>query len=128
MSQFPTEKEIADRNEREKRIRYSTVKEIDMADQELNKWLHENVMGECSHKSDKHPSNPRCSKCFINHFLWIPMPDYCNSLDAVAKVEAKVIEAVGMEPYLNELMKAVGWQFANARQRAEACKEAWEAE
>lgn len=116
-----------------------------MGDEELNKWLHENVMQGCVHQSDKHPSNPNCSKCFMNHFLWLATPDYCNSLDAAAKVEAKVVAKVGNFNYaraLKEVLRTSGASHflhlrsdecfacgfvatATAKQRAKACKEAW---
>lgn len=108
-----------------------------MTDQELNRWLHENVMGECTHQVDASNDTFRCVLCpsmFLGRWT---LPDYCNSLDAVAKVEAKVIESFGdfgrsvygmkVASLVNTDNGRMGWSVtATARQRAEACKEAWE--
>lgn len=60
-------------------------------------------------------------------------PDYCRSLDAVAKVEAKLLKSIEPKKYATHLRVAVGiaqreaetrWPellTANARHRAEAC-------
>lgn len=65
-------------------------------------------------------------------------PDYCSSLDAVAPVEAKVIEKAS-ESYLDALesdliqqqaewptVTVLDYMTATALQRATACVKAWE--
>lgn len=125
-----------------------------MDDETLNKWLHENVMdgrrhdillyrqGIANHRDDEYA----CSKCLQRQFHnnWThpceALPEnYCQSLDAVSRVERKVIETVGLETYGVSLSKIIAYSLpiswrgighhatAAARQRAEACKIAWEA-
>lgn len=106
------------------------------ADEDLNRWLHENVIGKCWHAN--FTDRFHCHKCPPwERGNWEPDPDYCNSLDAVAKVEVKIIEALGgfgrsvygvkVAQLVNTDNGKMGWAItATARQRAETCKEAWE--
>lgn len=105
--------------------------------EELNRWLHENVMRLCWHERRPQAGrehnlhwSPRCIKCGKDE----PMrADYCTSLDAVSRIENNVIYAYGHVKYL----KALQAQFeepntsllvvADPYQRAKACKEVWDA-
>lgn len=121
--------------------------EIDVSDDELNQYLHEQVMGKCWHERDDKKSdsvNRWCRKCGT-YLAYKGNPDphaeplifYTRSLDSVAQVERKVIETGMGRVYQGELfiamrriigIKVFGYDMltAPARQRAEACKSAWE--
>ena len=118
-----------------------------MNNDELNKWLHENVMGDCWH-----PNPPRwrygpdkawtckgqCGQR-IYHRDIRKLPNYTNDLNAVRRVEEKVIEKVGQTGYMAQLVTIayvdvdytafrleMALAMATAEQRAKACKAAWE--
>lgn len=111
-----------------------------MTDEELNKLIHGQIMGECWHDLAGGVIRPvRCLKpdcgCMsiaeARQAMQFIMPDYCQDLNAIAKVEAKVIEAGGL--YYTAIRDVVGWDVhahqwvtATARQRAEACLKAME--
>lgn len=111
----------------------------ELTDEQLNRLLHEKVMGECWHKTEPFGTIQsggyecrKCSKVFPTHcppeFSKDEIdgrPDYCQDLNAVAKAEAKVIDAGTL--YFTCLRGVVGdndapvkWVTATARQRAEA--------
>ena len=111
-----------------------------MDDETLNKWLHENILGGHWHVWKDLNHRPPFYKygCWCGKSVLIPVPpqpNYCESLDAVHKVEERVIEKVG-NTYIKELNRLMfrqattdkpNWsEMATARQRAEACKTAWE--
>lgn len=106
---------------------------------ELNKYLHENVMGECWHESaDTARSSITCDKCGNSYGGGFRafVPDYTTDLNAVRRVEEKVVERFGSVHYVWHLMeickhedKAVEqiWTaMATADQRSQACKNAHE--
>lgn len=118
-----------------------------MGNNELNKWIHENVIGECWHEFAVYRAIHDNKFCLrgCGQTRWEKgNPDYCESLDAVSKAEAKVIETfdrqrygevlrnilnlafpkLGEETEFEEALTAAG--CATARQRAEAVKLAWE--
>lgn len=120
-----------------------------MDDNELNKWLHENVMGLCWHsenqleiikpdEDDRYSWYFRCqcgrsSGSLTSDGLNISdRPNYCQSLDAVRAVEQKVVNENQeiLMSYFSNLWDVVGsiqqQITATARQRADACKLAWE--
>lgn len=110
-----------------------------MTDDELNKWLHEKVVGECWHDGKWYRGWLNCIKCGASTMF--KNPDYCQSLDAVSRVEQKVIEKLGeingvnkLHFHLSKIMPKSDFYamvasaaFATARQRAEACHLAMEA-
>ncbi len=117
-----------------------------MSDLELNRALHE-ARGLCWHECKKTSSYlKRCSKCLQllgNSYQtgFDRNPNYCRSLDTVAKVEKEVIERVGFVEYgkcfwevcmtglpievyestKDYLFQTGMFATATARQRAEAC-------
>ncbi len=111
-----------------------------MTNEELNQYLHEQIMGDHWHDSYRMVLDAwmPCSKCK----LWKgPNPDYCNSFDAVAKPKGVVIRRHKWGRFLDALFRITTGSetkeiFCNAdvldmvdaspRQIAEACKEAWE--
>lgn len=117
-----------------------------MNDQELNQYLHENVLQQCWHELN-HRMNAceKCGQVYGGLRDWTG-PDYRHSLDAISAVETRVIEEVGKEAYLLHLDAifygrkaplALGRSVlpmdvaselitADADERARACKEAWE--
>lgn len=119
-----------------------------MTDEELNEWLHINIMKECWHEPKQksievglrlvpciHCSEHVRVKDFKRFRDYEPGPNYCMDLNAVAEVETKVIERVGELIWhlrLMSLLPGPGLRTvpqsvrATARYRAEACKLAWE--
>jgi hypothetical protein len=112
-----------------------------MTNDELNKFLHEQVMGECWHETtDTERATLRCDKCGNSygggygfaHYL----PNYCESLDAVSKAEDALIEkysstteyAEALDSLCDDApwMDAANWARVSARTRAEAIKLAME--
>jgi hypothetical protein len=127
----------------------------ELTDRELNKFLHEKVMGECWH--DHINKDGICMRygrgCGLDVFAargqhfeysdddWEDFwPNYCHSLDAVRRVEEKLLaddpynrfdERSFPNRYTDEIEKLCGdgvfkMVRATARQRAEACKNAFE--
>jgi hypothetical protein len=113
----------------------------EMTDEELNQYLHENVMGECWHQTgvtDRNFSDGVCVKCPKTDLYGFVGPDYCTSLDAVWGVVHKIfgmpsnnrnsklmtLLMLEFDPYHSDMMFAEGREVA--RRVAEACKEAWE--
>ena len=115
-----------------------------MDDNELNKWLHEGVMGLCWHPQEgivlKYTWRQFCTKC--QQFLHSARtPNYCQSFNALRAVEKKVIEQTSHEFYCQAVVEVIDFQqskgvsgqqlysmpewmllMATARQRAAACK------
>jgi hypothetical protein len=110
---------------------------IEVTNDELNKWIHANVLQTCWHEW-KWPqgwdyTKRICSKCSEQidpHFLVgkekIPVfnwqipdnPDYCSSLDAAAKAEAKAIEEKGSVEYGNTVAVVLRNPFTPDERRA----------
>lgn len=116
---------------------------------ELNRFVHEKVLGKCWHEFSGLPDNPAyktpiCDHCeqFIDT---AENPDYTSSLDAVAEAERVVVEKFGAQKYGQYLLSvvtdihlvaeygfsdtpAIGWQnitklvTASAEQRCGAIK------
>lgn len=112
-----------------------------MNNEQINEAIHEKVMGEgCYHSyqlddtgndhDDGYYGIWVCSLCAdtvkicAGNGLIQHKPDYCTDLNAVARAEAKVIDANGYPLYLSCLDDATcryRQSVATARQRAEAC-------
>ena len=114
-----------------------------MTDEELNKYLHEKIMGECWHDTTTLTKGKPCSKCDaswneVHKWPLASETDYCGSLDAVAKVEShlayRLAARISYPGFLREVVAeglgdaadTFALVTATPRQRAEACKEAWE--
>jgi hypothetical protein len=129
-----------------------------MRDIELNEWIHKNVMEGEQHNivvfrhevyngDIRVPAEYICTKCGQRRISidWtyacfaMPQP-YCSDLNAIAKVEAKVIEKESYQRYgltlsiiVDKAQPGLVWEkvrygliaTATARQRAEACKIVW---
>jgi len=108
-----------------------------MNDAELNKFIHEKVMGDCVHNNLKSSSTYRnlytceCRSAVYKALNEFAIPDYCHDLNAAARAEAKAIEAHRETRYLDALSNVVAngngpyteltrCAIANARQRCEA--------
>jgi hypothetical protein len=101
---------------------------IEVTNDELNKFIHETVMGECWHElTIGFIGCPYlCGKCDVGSIADIRQDnlDYCSSLDAAAKAEARAIEKFHRGSLMTRLNIIVGWleyaEFATAHQRCEA--------
>lgn len=89
-----------------------------LSDEELNKWVHTVLLGECEH--DFPPSmavrgqtvsvtNVSCKKCGIRDYLFHGYPSYCTDLNLAAKAEAKIIKKGLWKEYYLQLWQ----QFAS---------------
>lgn len=100
-----------------------------ISDEALSRYLHEVVMEDCWHELN-HQKNAcvKCKQQYGGLAYWEP-PNYCNDLNALARVELRVVGDVGAPEYAYQLVQIAGSKtaalIATARQRAEACKEAW---
>lgn len=84
---------------------------------ELNRWAHE-LLGNCWHINSTVNGGckdcPDCSQMIIEspeHYR----PAYTESLDLAAKVEAKAIELVGEEVYIEHALSLMGDEFLSIR-------------
>ncbi len=76
--------------------------------EELNRWAH-------SFLGKKMPEPEVCPLCNVSHDSHKArfnnevkaLPDYCSSLDLAAKVEAKAIEMVGRDVYVEALERVI---------------------
>jgi hypothetical protein len=115
---------------------------IEVTNDELNKFIHETVIGECRHEmmpaakqslTNNHGNFKCVSRCgeMCHVSVDLEFPDYCSSLDAAAKAEAKAIEEKGQTRYLDKLSHVIAdgsgpytlltrCAIATARQRCEA--------
>jgi hypothetical protein len=94
-----------------------------MTDEQMNRIIHEKIMGECWHEFDTSKSLT-CIKC-PDGFVIDGNPNYTTDLNAVALAEARVIEAKGIQylfACLSELVETFETvAFACPEERAEAC-------
>lgn len=85
-----------------------------MVNEEINRLIHVEIMGECWHEYDysqKYENQIDRYKCIhCGHNGWgsptngVAGFDYTNDLNAVAKAEAKVIAEKGKAAYMNALL------------------------
>lgn len=115
-----------------------------MTNEEMNRYCHEVILGKCWHEGvtdavfemgvgalDVPHWCPKC-KSAVNppNEDGLFNPNYCSDLNAIALVEATVIEKGGL--YFNAIREVVDndtpskWVTATALQRATACVKAWE--
>ena len=103
-----------------------------LTDEQINRAIHEQIMGECWHELREGVSamaiQTVCTQCRDWIDVLHPNSDYCTDLNAVAQAEAVVIEQVGYEAYITALTRIAPYRgfVASARQRAEACLKAME--
>ena len=113
----------------------TTIENQDICNTDINRFIHEQILGECWHVF-VHFKNP-CRNCGAKANPSHRHPDYCSDLDAVARVEKKVIEKIGFGEYADAIADACdvdrGLSYvalsklatATAEQRARACVAAW---
>jgi len=83
-----------------------------MTNAQINQVIHEAIGLGCWHTVLWDDANRfACTKCGENHGYDFYSPDYCASLDAVAKAEAFVTSKVGFSTYYTALIGVVSREF-----------------
>jgi len=122
-----------------------------MIDEQINRAIHEQVMGLCWHEREVDPEGTggfkvkmKCKKCSLSQYRSSCQnpPKYTTDLNAVALAEAKAIEKVGEKIFVKAVEESLGpvnqekdnWEYflvpyrATARQRSEAVLKCMEIE
>ena len=112
-----------------------------MTTDEINKYIHEQIMGKCWH--ERAESGGKCSKCEMNLYIaprtpsrfdsgdWVKNPDYCLDTSPRSLLNEVVAKVIPLQRFENResvaLLKGFGHTtplLLTAEQIARACVEA----